>query len=100
MPSTVRLAVLVTKVAVAVAVCLIALLSHAPSVQPADAHVDNTDLMATYGCWSGPAPADMAGVIPPHALIDSDTGPVLVDSAIGFAIWGGTRTGILIGLCR
>lgn len=55
-------------------------------------------LMERGECWTGDAPADVE--IPGRALVDTGSGPRLVDSGLGFEIWEGTTPGHLYAFCR
>lgn len=59
-------------------------------------------LLNAHHCWSGAAPADMAGKIPSHAVVELNPqrGPQYVRSEVGFDIWQHRRTGTLFGFCR
>jgi hypothetical protein len=60
------------------------------------------DLVRRDRCWSGDAPADMAGRVPGHALVrlPHDDAPRLVDSSVGFGIWLDGDPGHLYAFCR
>ncbi|QNN52300.1 hypothetical protein [Nocardioides mesophilus] len=58
-------------------------------------------LIERHGCWSGEAPADLAGGLPLHAVVTlPGRRPAFVDSGVGFDLWTGVRAGRLHAFCR
>jgi hypothetical protein len=74
---------------------------------PADsAAVSRADrLVERHGCWSGPAPADMAGQLPGHVVVTTSAGrAVYSERLVGPALdqtFGGPDAGLLVhAFCR
>lgn len=90
---------------VATVVAILAANSGTVTVTPTGAPESVTipqQMLEDHDCWSGPAPADMVGKLPSHAVVELDArrGPQYVNSSIGFDIWQHGRAGTLYGFCR
>ena len=74
----------------------------APSEVQVDAQATRVDrLLERHSCWSGDAPADMVGVIPPRAVVTlPGERAQLVDGGVGLAIVFEGKAGVVHGFCR